>query len=103
MMGMMGSSMAGSMAGSVIGHGISNMMFGGGSSQQEAPPAQEAYPQQAYQPQAAYGAAPQGGAQGPCAVELESFFGCLQQNNNDQQYCQAYLDQLQYCRQTQPQ
>jgi hypothetical protein len=30
MMGMMGSSMAGSMAGSVIGHGISNMMFGGG-------------------------------------------------------------------------
>merc|ERR1711998_685217 len=87
MMGMMGSSKAGSMAGSVIGHGISNAMFGSGGSSHQAPPPQE------------YQQAP-GGQPQPCAYELESFFQCLQQNNQDQAMCQAYLDQLQYCRQS---
>jgi len=84
MMGMMGSSMVGSVAGSVIGHGVSQAMFGGGGGGQ----------QQQAAPEAAQGGQPQ-----PCAVELDHFFACLKDNNNDQNFCQAYLEQLQYCRQ----
>ena len=82
------------MAGSVIGHGISRAMFGGGGEQQQP----QQYDQQ-YDQQQQYAQPAAGGAQ-PCQVELENFFTCLQQNNNDQQYCQAYLEQLSHCRQT---
>jgi hypothetical protein len=35
------STMGGAMAGSVVGHGISNMLFGGRSAEQQAPPPAE--------------------------------------------------------------
>jgi len=83
---MMGSSMAGSVVGSVVGHGISNMMFGGSSN----PSPQQV--QQQYEQQ---------GGQGPCAYEMDSFLRCVQENNNDSSACPSFLEQLQYCKQTQ--
>eukprot|EP01050_Picozoa_sp_SAG11_P009531 SAG11_NODE_902_length_6620_cov_3.401012_5_plen_123_part_00 len=93
MMGMMGSSMAGSMAGSVIGHGVSNMMFGGGGGggggggDQAAPAA----------PAAAEGAAP-AEYQDPCQAMLFKFQDCVKQSGDSMEACRFNLQSLRECR-----
>jgi len=83
MMGMMGSSMAGSMAGSVIGHGISNQMFGSGSSSQ---------PQQV-----AAGAPPAMPAAPVCQFETQQFLQCMTQTADNMDYCRNMFDQFKLC------
>ncbi|KAG2363507.1 hypothetical protein BDR07DRAFT_1471293 [Suillus spraguei] len=80
---------AGSVAvGSTIGHGISSMLFGSGSS---SAPAESAAPvQQQQQQQQAYqttGAA--------CEVQAKEFTKCL--DKADLASCSWYLDQLKAC------
>jgi len=69
-------------AGSVIGHGISSMLFGGGSAPAEgqAPPVQQ---QSSVQQQS-----------GSCVFEAKEFTQCIDANNPD---CSWYLEQLKAC------
>ncbi|KAL4061709.1 hypothetical protein V8B97DRAFT_963152 [Scleroderma yunnanense] len=70
--------------GSTIGHGLSNMLFGGSSSHAPAPVEQAApVQQQAYQ-------------RGPsCEVQAKEFTQCL--DKADFQSCSWYLQQLKAC------
>merc|ERR1719240_1862812 len=92
MLGMMGSSMAGSMAGSVIGHGVSKMMFGGGSDGSQ---------QATASPAAAEGmqTAAAGAGAYPCAFVLGQFQTCMKTTTGDDlSACSFPLSQLRECR-----
>ncbi|KAJ7033644.1 hypothetical protein C8F04DRAFT_957392, partial [Mycena alexandri] len=72
---------AGSVAiGSTIGHGLSNMLFGGSSSQaaEQAPPAQQQQQQSM-----------------SCEIPAKDFTLCLEKA--DMQSCSWYLEQLKAC------
>ncbi|EST06481.1 hypothetical protein PSEUBRA_004383 [Kalmanozyma brasiliensis GHG001] len=89
--GQMASTAAGVAVGSTMGHGLSNMLFGGGSAPAEQ--AQQAEPQ-AYQ-QGAY----QGQQQGvgmSCEAQSKDFIKCLE-STNDMNSCSYYLEQLKAC------
>lgn len=83
MMGTFGSSMAGSVAGSVIGHGVSNAMFGGRSSEA---PAQVAAPTPGGVPPAPV-----------CAFETSQFLQCMSQTQDNMDYCRNIFDQFKMC------
>ncbi|CBQ67958.1 conserved hypothetical protein [Sporisorium reilianum SRZ2] len=89
--GQMASTAAGVAVGSTMGHGLSNMLFGGSSSapaeqaQQPAPQAyQGAYPQQ----QQNLGVS--------CEQQSKDFIKCLE-STNDMNSCSYYLEQLKAC------
>ncbi|KAJ7158229.1 hypothetical protein C8R43DRAFT_995110 [Mycena crocata] len=73
---------AGSVAiGSTIGHGLSNMLFGGSSSAEQAPPAQQQQQQQQ--------------SNMSCEIPAKDFTLCLEKA--DMQSCSYYLEQLKAC------
>nr|ODN78127.1 hypothetical protein L203_06207 [Cryptococcus depauperatus CBS 7841]ODN94888.1 hypothetical protein L204_04228 [Cryptococcus depauperatus CBS 7855] len=75
------STMGGAVAGSVVGHGISNMLFGGSGHQQQAAPAQDPIQQQQLS-----------GAS--CDIQAKDFTKCLEATNGDMQSCGYYLEAL---------
>ncbi|WVQ76545.1 hypothetical protein IAR50_006215 [Cryptococcus sp. DSM 104548] len=79
------STMGGAMAGSVVGHGISNMLFGGGGSQQAAPVEQAQAPVNQQQ------------AGMSCDIQAKDFTKCLEATNGDMQSCGYYLEALKAC------
>lgn len=81
MLGQMAANVGSVAAGSVIGHGISNALFGGRSSNnevQQAPPVE----QQSFEQQQAGGA---------CTYQAKDFTQCLSATNNDMSACNYYL------------
>ncbi|GAW27423.1 putative CHCH domain-containing protein [Rosellinia necatrix] len=90
--GQMASTAAGVAVGSTIGHAVSGLFSGGGSSAQ----AEAAAPQQVT-------AAAQGQGQNQfssnCAGAAESFTKCMDDNNGNMQICNWYLEQLKACQQ----
>ncbi|OCF40626.1 hypothetical protein I317_05558 [Kwoniella heveanensis CBS 569] len=82
------STMGGAVAGSVVGHGISNMLFGGSRPAEQAAPAQQA---QAMDPvnQQHMGAS--------CDIQAKDFTKCLEATNGDMQSCSYYLEALKAC------
>lgn len=72
-------------AGSVIGHGISNMLFGG-SSHSAAPAVPEAPVQQQSFEQRTMG--------GACEIQAKDFTQCLSATGNDMGACGFYLEAL---------
>ncbi|KAJ6595882.1 hypothetical protein DFH09DRAFT_1244492 [Mycena vulgaris] len=71
---------AGSVAiGSTIGHGLSNMLFGGGQAAEQAPPAEQQ----------------QQRAGVSCELPAKDFTMCLEKA--DMQSCTYYLEQLKAC------
>ncbi|GMK54083.1 hypothetical protein CspeluHIS016_0106690 [Cutaneotrichosporon spelunceum] len=80
------STMGGAMAGSVIGHGISNMIFGGRSAE-AAPPSPSELPAQ------------QQGApvNASCDVQAKDFTKCIEATNGDMTGCSYYLEALKAC------
>jgi len=95
LMGQMAATAGGVAVGSVVGHGLSQAIFGGGSSGQAAPAAA---------PAAAPQAAPAGGAYAqqeaqpqPCEGEMGQFVQCAL-NSSDVADCVGYLDMLKKCR-----
>lgn len=87
MMGIMGSSMAGSLAGQAVG----SYMFGGGSSQQAAPPAQAA-PQGQMMPQAPM-----------CSLESQQFLQCMSSTGDNMDQCRQFYDMYKLCSSQVPQ
>ncbi|KAL7409837.1 hypothetical protein BDY24DRAFT_372315 [Mrakia frigida] len=83
----MASTAAGVAVGSTVGHGLSNMLFGGSSAAAEAP-APAAY--------AAASAPQENGAS--CSVQAKDFTKCLDATN-DMNSCSYYLDALKACQQ----
>ncbi|GAA6002428.1 hypothetical protein JCM10207_001114 [Rhodosporidiobolus poonsookiae] len=83
----MASTAAGVAVGSTVGHGLSNMLFGGGSSQPQAAPAAPVE-QQSFQ-QARMG--------GACDVQAKDFVQCLNATGNNAESCAYYLDMLKQC------
>ncbi len=78
-------STAGSVAvGSVVGHGLSNMLFGGGSSHAAAAP-EAPVQQQSYQERTMGGA---------CEIQAKDFTQCLSATSNDMSACNFYLEAL---------
>lgn len=78
-------STAGSVAvGSVVGHGLSNMLFGGGSSHAAAAP-EAPVQQQSFQERAMGGA---------CEIQAKDFTQCLSATSNDMSACNFYLEAL---------
>ncbi|WWD21839.1 hypothetical protein CI109_106327 [Kwoniella shandongensis] len=82
------STMGGAVAGSVVGHGISNMLFGGRS----AEPAQA---QAAPVDQQQQGFNQQSGVS--CDIQAKDFTKCLEATNGDMQSCGYYLEALKAC------
>ncbi|KAM0748351.1 hypothetical protein T439DRAFT_328330 [Meredithblackwellia eburnea MCA 4105] len=85
----MASTAAGVAVGSTVGHGLSNMLFGGGGGQQVAAP-------EAPVQQQSYDERRMGGA---CEIQAKDFTQCLNATGNDLSPCQFYLDQLKACQQ----
>ncbi|TYJ54321.1 hypothetical protein B9479_004986 [Cryptococcus floricola] len=79
------STMGGAMAGSVVGHGISNMLFGGGGGQQAAPVEQAQAPVNQQQ------------AGMSCDIQAKDFTKCLEATGGDMQSCGYYLEALKAC------
>ncbi|ORY22571.1 hypothetical protein BCR39DRAFT_562279 [Naematelia encephala] len=80
------STMGGAMAGSVIGHGISNMLFGGGRPVDAATaPPPEQYAQQVRE------------QTGSCDQTAKDFTKCLDATGGDMGGCAYYLDALKAC------
>ncbi|WFD47689.1 hypothetical protein GLX27_002345 [Malassezia furfur] len=88
--GQMASTAAGVAVGSTVGHGISNMLFGGRS---EPAPAYDAPPAQ-QQAQTTEFAQPQVGIN--CDAQSKDFLQCLEKTN-DMNACSYYLEQLKAC------
>ncbi|KAK4686401.1 hypothetical protein P7C73_g3727, partial [Tremellales sp. Uapishka_1] len=84
------STMGGAMAGSVIGHGISNMLFGGSNHAAQAsevpPPAEYANQQMQGQQMGA-----------SCDIQAKDFTKCLEATNGDMTSCGYYLEALKAC------
>jgi len=78
------STAAGVAVGSTVGHGLSNMLFGGRSEAAPAAPVEE----QNFE-QRKMGAA--------CDIQAKDFTSCLQATNNDMSSCSYYLEQLKAC------
>ncbi|SNX81879.1 related to MIC17 - mitochondrial intermembrane space protein, required for normal oxygen consumption [Melanopsichium pennsylvanicum] len=90
--GQMASTAAGVAVGSTVGHGLSNMLFGGSGSapaeqHQQAPP--QAYDQSAY-------ASQQQNIGVSCEQQSKDFIKCLE-STNDMNSCSYYLEQLKAC------
>ncbi|GFZ45895.1 hypothetical protein JCM24511_03628 [Saitozyma sp. JCM 24511] len=84
------STMGGAVAGSVVGHGISNMLFGGSrhadsAQAADAPPPPAEYARQAQQ------------ATGNCDIPAKDFTKCLEATNGDMNTCSYYLEALKAC------
>ncbi|KAK0521236.1 hypothetical protein OC835_006950 [Tilletia horrida] len=93
----MASTAAGVAVGSSVGHGISSMLFGGGSrSEAPAEQAQAQYP--AYD-QSAQQSAYQQSNVGSCEAQAKDFTRCLEASNNDFNACSYYLEALKACQQ----
>ncbi|PWY98789.1 hypothetical protein BCV70DRAFT_178527 [Testicularia cyperi] len=89
--GQMASTAAGVAVGSTVGHGLSNMLFGGSSSapaEQAAPQQPQAYDNQAYSQQNNVAAS--------CEQQSRDFIKCLE-STNDMNSCSYYLEQLKAC------
>ncbi|CAO1633029.1 unnamed protein product [Sympodiomycopsis kandeliae] len=89
----MASTAAGVAVGSTVGHGLSNMLFGGGS---QAAPA----PEQPYNVQAAGAqefAQEQSRMGASCEAQSKDFLRCLEATNNNMDSCSFYLEQLKQC------
>eukprot|EP01084_Bolivina_argentea_P215449 365781_1 len=80
--------MAGAVVGNVVGHGISNMMFGGGNS------APVSDPQQLQQVQQTYG-------EGACQGNLQMYTKCMEANNQDANICNFAWTEFTKCAETQ--
>ncbi|PWN43916.1 hypothetical protein IE81DRAFT_365333 [Ceraceosorus guamensis] len=93
--GQMASTAAGVAVGSTVGHGISNMLFGGGG--QAAAPAPDQYAQQAQQQQQPWAQSQDPRTAGNCELQSKDFLRCLESTGNDMQSCSYYLDQLKAC------
>ncbi|EPQ26406.1 uncharacterized protein PFL1_06054 [Pseudozyma flocculosa PF-1] len=89
--GQMASTAAGVAVGSTVGHGLSNMLFGGRSE-----PAAEATqaPQPAFDQSQAYSQQQNAGVN--CEVQSRDFIKCLE-STNDMNSCSYYLEQLKAC------
>lgn len=85
----MASSMGGAVAGSVIGHGISNMLFGGSGAQQVQQPLQEGQPMQPMQETTF----------SQCEPDQKALMRCLE-TSGDASKCQMYLEMLSQCKQS---
>lgn len=80
------STMGGAVAGSVVGHGISNMLFGGRTQQAaEVPPPPAEYANQARE------------VTGNCDIPAKDFTKCLEATGGDMQSCGYYLEALKAC------
>ncbi|RXK35467.1 hypothetical protein M231_07279 [Tremella mesenterica] len=75
------STMGGAVAGSVVGHGISNMLFGG-RNHEVAPPPPAEYAEQVRQ------------STGNCDIAAKDFTKCLEATNGDMGSCGYYLEAL---------
>ncbi|KAL9935231.1 hypothetical protein V8E36_005579 [Tilletia maclaganii] len=94
----MASTAAGVAVGSSVGHGISSMLFGGGSrSEAPAEQAQAQYP--AYDQQQSQQGAYQQSNVGSCEVQAKDFTRCLEASGNDFNTCSWHLEQLRACQQ----
>ncbi|ORY92899.1 hypothetical protein BCR35DRAFT_274046 [Leucosporidium creatinivorum] len=82
----MASTAAGVAVGSTVGHGLSNMLFGGGSSTQAAPVAE---PQQQSFEERRMG--------GSCDIQAKDFTSCLNATSGDMTACNYYLETLKQC------
>ncbi|WFD34110.1 hypothetical protein MCUN1_000942 [Malassezia cuniculi] len=80
--GQMASTAAGVAVGSTVGHGLSNMLFGGRSEPVPAAAAPQEYAQQS--------------APINCEVQSKEFLNCLEKTN-DVNSCSYYLEQLKAC------
>ncbi|KAL7424275.1 hypothetical protein Q5752_001864 [Cryptotrichosporon argae] len=80
------STMGGAVAGSVVGHGISNMLFGGRSADAAAvPPPEQAAQQYSQQPT------------NSCEIQAKDFTKCLDATSGDMGACGYYLEALKAC------
>ncbi|GAA5878658.1 hypothetical protein JCM16303_002160 [Sporobolomyces ruberrimus] len=83
------STAAGVAVGSTMGHGLSNMLFGGrGGSEEVAAPVTP-------QEQSQFVQATNVG--GKCDIQAKDFVSCLNATANDTQSCSYYLDMLKQC------
>ncbi|UOH81204.1 hypothetical protein LQV05_003871 [Cryptococcus neoformans] len=89
------STMGGAVAGSVVGHGISNMLFGGSGHQAAPAPAAEQAPVNQQQ----FGASCdiQAKVFAIANVLILDFTKCLEATNGDMQSCGYYLEALKAC------
>ncbi|KAM0787802.1 hypothetical protein ACM66B_003856 [Microbotryomycetes sp. NB124-2] len=81
----MASTAAGVAVGSTMGHGLSNMLFGGRSSEAAAAPEPV---QQSFEERR---------MGGQCDVQAKDFTSCLNATGNDMTACSYYLDMLKQC------
>ncbi|WVQ99036.1 hypothetical protein IAU59_006168 [Kwoniella sp. CBS 9459] len=81
------STMGGAVAGSVVGHGISNMLFGGSRPAEQAPAQQAQAMDPVNQQQAGVS----------CDIQAKDFTKCLEATNGDMQSCSYYLEALKAC------
>ncbi|CAO1621767.1 unnamed protein product [Parajaminaea phylloscopi] len=91
--GQMASTAAGVAVGSTVGHGLSSMLFGGGSRASEQVPAEHAQAADFAQAQAEGQRV--GGVN--CEVQSKDFLRCLEATSNDVNTCSFYLEQLKQC------
>lgn len=89
----MASTAAGVAVGSTVGHGLSNMLFGGSNRVAEQVPAEHAPAADFAQAQA------EGSRVGGinCEVQSKDFLRCLEGTGNDVNACGFYLEQLKQC------
>ncbi|PWN51614.1 hypothetical protein IE53DRAFT_386020 [Violaceomyces palustris] len=92
----MASTAAGVAVGSTVGHGLSNLLFGGSSSSSAEPASTPApAPPQSYDQQQASSYSNQGVGVN-CETQSKDFIKCLE-STNDMQSCSYYLEQLKAC------
>ncbi|GAA6060076.1 hypothetical protein JCM10212_003037 [Sporobolomyces blumeae] len=84
----MASTAAGVAVGSTVGHGLSNMLFGGGGGQAVQAPTTPAEQTQFVQAT---------NVGGKCDIQAKDFVSCLNATGNDTQSCSYYLDMLKQC------
>merc|ERR1712157_496574 len=98
LMGQMAATAGGVAVGSVVGHGMSQMLFGGGNQGGGAPAQGQAPPQQGSYDQSGgtYGAQQQQQQAQPCEGEMMNFLQCSL-NVEDLNDCLTYKQQLMQC------
>ncbi|EGG13064.1 uncharacterized protein MELLADRAFT_70465 [Melampsora larici-populina 98AG31] len=85
--GQMASTAAGVAVGHTVGHGLSNMLFGGSSSKEETP-APAPVQQQTFEERR---------MGGQCDIPAKDFTRCLDATSGDISSCNYYLEQLKAC------